>query len=152
MNDFFTGLKALFATVCSWISLKLGVFAPLFLLLFFAMTCDYITGMICSGQKGQLNSKRGFQGILKKLSYLFVIGVSLTVDCLICFMGKEYGVLEQFYAFFGGLTAIWLILNELLSILENLGSMGVPLPKFLTKAVEVLKQAVSEKGDQNNEK
>ncbi|MBQ2538385.1 MAG: phage holin family protein, partial [Ruminococcus sp.] len=43
---------------------------------------------------------------------------------------------------FGMMIAVWLIVNELLSILENLGRLGIPLPEFLVKAVERLRDGV----------
>ena len=43
---------------------------------------------------------------------------------------------------FGMMISVWLIINELLSILENLGRLGIPLPDFLVRAVERLRDGV----------
>lgn len=50
--------------------------------------------------------------------------------------------------YFGMIVTIWLILNECLSILENLAEIGVPLPAFLMKAVERLKKSTEKAGDE----
>lgn len=50
--------------------------------------------------------------------------------------------------FFGLLVAIWFLLNELLSILENVGRAGTPLPGFLQKLIAALKHTVEGKGDE----
>ena len=44
------------------------------------------------------------------------------------------------------IITVWLIINELISILENLGEMGVPLPSFLTSMIKTLKSKVEEQG------
>ena len=54
--------------------------------------------------------------------------------------------------FFGVLVTIWLIINELISILENLEALHVPMPRFLKNIVKHLKSAVETKGDSAEDK
>ena len=61
------------------------------------------------------------------------------VDWLIYSGIKQVGIDLDYTIFFGLLVTIWLIINELISILENLGSIGVPLPKFLFAVIKRLK-------------
>ncbi|PGH81042.1 holin [Bacillus thuringiensis] len=100
---------------------------------------DYITGMIAAKVLGQLKSKIGFKGIAKKVVLFLLIGVAAQLDIM---FGSNSAIREATIFFFVG--------NELLSILENAGRMGIPLPSALTNAVEILgnkqKQEVK-KGD-----
>lgn len=148
MNEFIYFVKSVFVAVTGYISLKLGILGPLFLILFIAMIIDYISGMIAGAQKGELNSKKGTIGIIKKIGYLVAIAVALIVDQLIFYASEQIGITISFVCAFGVLTTIWLTLNELLSIIENLGRMGVPLPKFLEKTILMLKNSVDKKGEE----
>ncbi|PEA86923.1 phage holin family protein [Bacillus thuringiensis] len=88
---------------------------------------DYITGMIAAGYNGELKSKVGFKGIAKKVVLFLLVGVAAQLDTAI---GSNSAIREATIFFFIG--------NELLSILENAGRMGIPLPQALTNAVEIL--------------
>ncbi|EOP85958.1 toxin secretion/phage lysis holin [Bacillus cereus HuB4-4] len=88
---------------------------------------DYITGVIAAGYNGKLKSKVGFKGIAKKVVLFLLVGVAAQLDVAI---GSNSAIREATIFFFMG--------NELLSILENAGRMGIPLPQPLTSAVEIL--------------
>ena len=88
------------------------------------MIVDYFTGMASAKVTGELNSRIGIVGI--------IIGSALI----------NVGVEAQQSYWFGMIITIWLIINELISILENLGEIGVPLPEFLVNAVKSLKNKV----------
>ena len=99
------------------------------------MGIDYITGLLVAGvfknsdktENGALSSNAGFKGICKKGVMLLVVMVGYRVDLT---MGTTIIKDAVVMAFIG---------NELISFTENLGLMGVPLPKALSKAIEVLK-------------
>ncbi|MGE6593490.1 phage holin family protein [Bacillus mycoides] len=97
---------------------------------------DYSTGMIAATVLGELKSKIGFKGIAKKVVLFLLVGVAAQVDVAV---GSNSAIREATIFFFMG--------NELLSILENAGRMGIPLPQALTNAVEILggKQKQEEK-------
>ncbi|PEB56256.1 holin [Bacillus pseudomycoides] len=99
---------------------------------------DYITGMIAATTLGQLKSKIGFRGIAKKVVLFLLVGVAAQLDLA---FGSNSAIREATIFFFMG--------NELLSILENAGRMGIKLPSALTNAVEILgsKQKQDKKGD-----
>ena len=86
---------------------------------------DYLTGMIAAGYNG-VKSKVGFKGIAKRWCFSFV-GVATQLDTA---LGSNSAIREATIFFFMG--------NELLSLLENAGRMGIPLPQALTNAVEIL--------------
>ncbi len=88
---------------------------------------DYLTGMIAAGYNGELKSKVGFKGIAKKVVLFLLVGVSAQLDAA---FGSNSAIREATIFFFMG--------NELLSILENAGCMGIKLPSALTNAVEIL--------------
>lgn len=97
---------------------------------------DYLTGVIAAGFNGQLKSKVGFKGIAKKVVLFLLVAAATQADVI---MGTNSAIREATIFFFIG--------NELLSLLENAGRMGVPLPSALTNAVEILggKQKQEEK-------
>ena len=106
------------------------------------MVIDYITGMVSAWHNAELSSKKGVFGIIKKLCYLALVCVGMGVDWLIYSGMTQVGITMNYTVFFGILVAIWLIINELISILENLNRIGVPLPKFITVIVKKLKNTV----------
>lgn len=113
---------------------------PVFVLVI-AMAADYLTGMISAYVSGSLSSKTGLKGIIKKLCYMFAVACGVIVDYICTSTIKS----DESICFFGLLVAIWLILNEVVSILENLDRIGVPLPQFLKKAAEHLKEHTEKK-------
>lgn len=111
------------------------------------MLLDYVTGMASAKRAGELSSSAGIIGILKKAGYLALVIVGIVLDYLITAALVKIGVNFNVNYFFGLMVTIWLIINELLSILENLGELGVPLPGFLVKSIKSLKNTVDEKAD-----
>jgi len=91
---------------------------------------DYITGLIAAVIEKKLSSSVGFMGILKKLLYLIIVSVGHLADSTIGLNGAlELAVVG------------FLIANEGISILENCGRAGLPIP---TKLLIVLKQLKDE--------
>lgn len=116
------------------------------------MIADYVSGMIKAWIKAELSSKIGIKGIVKKLCYALVIIVASCVDWLIATGLTAVGTEIKRTYYFGILVTIWLIINELISILENLSQIGVPLPGFLSKIVKRLKSSVEKEGEQGEAK
>ena len=129
----------------------LGIVAVPIIILIIAMIIDYVTGMMSAWLNAELSSKKGIKGIVKKISYLALVAVAMIVDWLICCGLQQINVDFHYSVFFAVLVAVWLIINELISVLENLSRMGVPIPNFLKKLIDRLKNAVDEKGDNKND-
>lgn len=99
------------------------------------MGIDFITGLIVAGifnkstksKNGALDSQIGFKGIAKKVMILLFVLIGHRVDLLI---GCDYVRTAVIIAF---------IVNEFISITENAGLMGIPVPKPLLKAIDILK-------------
>lgn len=122
--------------------------APVIVLLI-VMLIDYITGMTAAWTGGTLSSRAGIVGIIKKIGYLFAVAVAVVVDYVIQSAAVSAGLdLAGFYAC-GMLVTVWLILNECISILENLGEIGVPLPAFLMAIVKRLRQTAEKEGEKH---
>ena len=111
-----------------------GADAALITLVIFILI-DYVTGLIVAGvfhkspktENGALESKAGLKGLLRKGGMLLMVLIACRLDLM---LGAH---------FIRDACVIALISNEALSIVENLGLMGVPIPKPLINAIEVLK-------------
>ena len=142
----FTFSAAMSALLC-----YLDIIAVPVVVLCAVMILDYITGMIYAWKNKKLSSKKGVFGILKKVCYLVLVCVGMGVDWLIYSGLRQVGVEWDSTIFFGVLVTVWLIINELISILENLERLGVPLPNFLTALIKRLKvttESISSSGDE----
>lgn len=117
------------------------MFVPLVVLIA-VMVIDYMSGMLKAWGNEELSSRVGLRGIVKKLSYLMLVCVAGVVDWLIYSGLRQVGITLNFGFCFGLIVTIWLIINELISILENLEALKVPMPGFLSKIIKHLQTAV----------
>ena len=119
--------------------------AALVTLLIF-MGVDYVTGLIVAGvfhtsektENGTLESRAGWKGLCRKGVTLLVVLVACRLDLM---MGSN---------FIRDAVVIAFVANETISIIENAGLMGVPIPSVIVKAIEVLKKK-AESEDKENE-
>lgn len=99
------------------------------------MAVDYLTGLLVAfvfhksrkTKSGGASSKEGFKGIVKKVCMLLFVGLAHVLDVV---MSTEY---------IRATTIIFFLANEGLSVLENMGLMGIKYPAFFEKALEVLR-------------
>lgn len=109
------------------------------------MAIDYITGLVVAGvfhkskksDNGALESNAGLKGLCKKGVMLLVVLVAYRLD-LVTGLG-----------FIRNTAVIAFIANEAISITENAGLMGVPLPSVIKRAIDILTER-GEKNDENN--
>lgn len=150
-------LQMAISGIVAWISAKLGILAPVLWMLMIAMVVDYISGMLASKKESMdhpgdtaygWNSKKGARGIIKKIGYLCVIATAMVVDYIVIAVAGQAGIEISIKVFFGLLAAVWYLLNELLSITENAGRMGAPVPEWLTKYIAVLKNKVESRAEE----
>ena len=141
MLDFIKG-GVVFIVAC--ISSKLGILMPIMVALCICMLVDYVTGVYSGFVTGEVSSKKGLRGIIKKLCYIICVGVAVMIDWLIINVSGIMNMPQSTGCYFGIITAVWLIFNEMISILENISRIGVPLPKFLLKLVLRLKSTIEE--------
>lgn len=140
-----------FSVTAAGLSLYFKAIAMPVVLLMAVMVADYGTGMTKAWMIGELSSRIGIRGIVKKLSYLVLVAVAVVVDWVIFGTMKALGV-EAELSIFGLTVTVWLIINEVISILENLSGIGVPLPAFFSKAVSKLKLNMENSEDHEEEK
>ena len=139
-----TNLKGTIVTVIGmaggFIANLLGGWTSDMVTLAIFMGLDFITGLLLAAvfknstksESGALNSKAGWKGLCKKcVTFLFVI-IAHRLDIA---LGINYIRTAAIIGF---------IANEAISIVENAGMMGIPLPKVITKAIEVLKEKSEE--------
>lgn len=126
----------------------LGIVSIPIVMLICAMVIDYATGIMAAWTNSELSSKRGVKGIVKKIGYLALVVAAMILDWLI-FQGLQQINVDLHYSiFFAVFVTVWLIINELISTLENLSRIGVPIPNFMKKLIDRLKTTV-EKGDES---
>ena len=138
------GIQAIISAALAAFASYLGALAVPIIVLMVMMIIDYLSGMSAAWSEGTLSSKVGAKGIVKKVGYMALIAVAMGVDYLI-YSGIVAANIEVGYnMWFGLLVAVWLIINEMISILENLGRLGVPIPEFLKKIIGRLKTVNNE--------
>ena len=104
------------------------------------MTIDYVTGLMVAGvfkkskksENGALESRAGFKGLCKKCMVLLFVLIAHRLDLM---LGANYIRDAVIIAF---------IANETVSVVENAGLMGVPIPAIITKAIDVLNKKENE--------
>lgn len=121
-------------------------------LLIVMMIVDYISGMSKAYINGEWSSKVGFRGIVKKVGYMGVVIVAAVMDWVIYSGLKGVGIDIKMSYYLGLIVVIWLLINECISVLENLGEIGVPLPAFLIKGIKKLQKGIEEKGGKDDDK
>lgn len=104
--------------------------------LLIVITIDYISGICKAIYKKKLNSKVGIKGIVKKFAYLLTVALAVEVDQI---MGNTGAVRTLVIYFF--------VANDGISILENLGGMGIPFPQKLRDVLEQLRNDNNPKND-----
>ena len=126
---------------------------PLVWILIAVMTIDYITGLICGAmgkskktENGYLESHAAFIGLMKKALILLVVLLAALLD-----MAVSKGAGIQFEAVMGA-CCLWFIASEGMSILENVASMGVPVPKIMLRLLEIMREKADPATEQQEEK
>ena len=138
-------LQAIISAALAAFTVYMGALAVPIIVLMVMMIIDYLSGMSVAWSEGTLSSRVGAKGIVKKVGYMALIVVAMGVDYLI-YSGITAANIEVGYnMWFGLLVAVWLIINEMISILENLSKLGVPIPDFLTKIIKRLKNSAERK-------
>ena len=128
---------AVFTAVNGW----LGALAVPFYFLLLTNIIDYATGIVAAVCRGErVSSDIGFKGIAKKVCMWLLVLAGHIVDFIIVEMGHTMQIEFGVNCLVALAVIFWLLANELISILENISDIGTPLPPFLTKLVEMVKE------------
>lgn len=130
--------------VGGFIATMFGGWSEALITLIIFMSVDYITGLAVAGifkkskksESGALESRAGFKGLCRKGVALMIVLVAVRLDIVMHTSYIKDAVIIAFIA------------NEAISIIENAGLMGLPIPAVIVKAIDVLKKE-SEKVNTN---
>ena len=149
------------ATVISVISILmswLGILAVPVFLLVGCNLIDYITGLFAAKYRDdkKISSYKSIRGIVKKVCMWFLIIVGAFVDILIQYAIDTAGIPLTIPFVVSTIVACWLIVNEMISILENLVDIGVKMPPFMMPLLKYINKQIEnkakvEKGDDVDE-
>ena len=133
---------AVLAALMSW----LGILAVPVFLLVGCNVIDYITGLWAAGYRTEtVNSYKGIRGIIKKVCMWLLVVIGACVDILINYTIENAGMDLSLPFIVATVVAVWLVVNEIISILENMIDIGVHLPPFLLPVVKYIKKQVEDK-------
>lgn len=121
-------LKTIVAAGGASASYLFGGWSSLLGILLAFVVFDYVSGVLALAVEGKLCSEVGMKGIAKKVFIFGLVAVAHLVDTS---MGNTH--------VFRDATIFFYLANELLSILENAGRVGIPIPPVISQAVDVLK-------------
>ncbi len=135
------------ATFMGWSTALLNTYGILSLLVCGAIIFDVITGILKAKTSKTINSNAGFIGLWKKLSLFAGLFFGYFLDFVERYLGSVSDTIDiTFHIPFGMIIGIYIVLNECISIVENLYACGVKLPGFLIKALK----AASDRADNNS--
>lgn len=121
--------KQIMAGVCTILSFLFGDMEGLMVALIALIILDYISGVIAAAVEKRLSSEVGAKGIAKKIFMLLIVALANIVDTSVIGDGH---VLKT-------VTVVFYICNECISLIENAGRIGVPVPKKLLDVLEQLR-------------
>ncbi len=128
MKEFWNVIQVVFAAIGGWLGWFLGGTDGFLYALIAFVVIDYITGIMCAIVDHKLSSEIGFKGIFKKVLIFTMVGIGNIIDVQV--LGQA-GVLRTAVIFF-------YISNEGVSLLENAGHLGLPIPAKLKEVLEQL--------------
>lgn len=136
-------IKTTLIIIISAIMDFLGILAiPVFLM----VACniiDYITGLMASKfREEQISSYKGIRGITKKVCMWLLVLVGSFIDIIINYTAEYMGIGFKIPFIVATFVAVWIVVNEMLSILENIIDIGVVLPPFLMPIVRLIRKEV----------
>lgn len=128
MKEFWNTIQLIFTAVGGWLGYFLGGCDGLLYALIAFVVIDYITGVMCAIINRELSSAVGFKGIFRKVLIFLLVGIANIIDVQVIGTGA---VLRTAVIFF-------YISNEGVSLLENAGHLGLPIPEKIKTVLEQL--------------
>ena len=128
MKEFWNMIQAVFTMVGGWLGYFLGGCDGLLFALVLFVAMDYITGVMCAAADRKLSSEVGFRGICRKVLLFLLVGMANVLDVNVIGTGSVFRTAVIFFY----------LSNEGLSLLENAGHLGLPIPAKLKAVLEQL--------------
>lgn len=141
------------AAITGGIALVTAIIGPvgwIVIIWMFAMALDYLTGTLAAISHGDWDSSVARQGLWHKLGSIAAILVAAGLDIALGVVLPQLGVNYK-YIILTPVVALWYLLTELGSIVENIDKLGAPVPDFLRKAIKKVKNKVDSIGEENTE-
>ena len=138
MKEFWNTIQVIFTGVGGWLGWFLGGCDGLLYALVLFVVVDYITGVMCAANDHKLSSEVGFRGICRKVLIFMLVGIGHVLDAQIIGTGS---VLRTAVIFF-------YLSNEGVSLLENAGHLGLPIPEKLKVVLEQLHDRAEKDSDE----
>lgn len=153
-------IQMLVTTIMGVLSSLLGVLFVPVLLLVACNIIDYATGLMAAPYRtdGKISSYKSFRGILKKISMWILVIVGSLMDQVVTYTASTFGWKNPVSFLIACLVAIWLVCNEIISILENVQDVGLQLPRWMLPLVKHIKSqadtsvALDEDGGEDHER
>lgn len=141
MKEYICSVAGIIGGAVAWL---FGGWSSAVVVLLILMAIDYLTGLVVAGifhaspksANGGLESKAGWKGLIRKVVTLMIIVVAHLIDQLI---GVNY---------LRDAVVIAFALNEIISIIENAGLMGIPIPRVLMRGIDILKDKVEDDAEE----
>lgn len=132
----------------SFFTSVLGDFWYIFIGYLILNLIDWITGMLKAMKLKEVSSKIGIYGLMKKLGYWLVIGIAFGFSSLFVILGNEILNMNLTISYLlGWFTLASLIIDEIISILENLIQLNIKVPKLLTKCILIAGKMIDKTSD-----
>lgn len=128
VKEFWNAVQFVFTAVGGWLGYFLGGCDGLLIALVMFVVMDYISGVMCAIADKTLSSEVGFRGICRKVLIFVLVGIANILDVQVIGTGS---VLRTAIVFF-------YISNEGISLLENAGYLGLPIPEKIKTVLEQL--------------
>lgn len=140
-----TSTKITIATVGGMIAAWFGHIWQLVALVLVVMILDYLTGLMAGRVNEGLNSKRATQGFYKKVGFLCLLGLGFFLDVAFNhFLARGFSFQMPFDLPIGMIVSVWIVVTEAISICENLGRLGVPIPSWLMTLLRKTRKNIDE--------
>lgn len=141
-------VKAIFIAVGSALSSLLGILFIPVLLMVLSNVIDYITGIFAAVRRGEkISSSVGRHGIVKKICMWLLVVVGVIIDELIAYVISTIGWDVPLKFAIASVVCVWIVCNEIISILENMKDIGMKIPPFLEKIMLYIKSKAEQQAD-----
>ncbi|GIP54437.1 phage holin family protein [Paenibacillus vini] len=137
INHIITNTASIFGAVLGY---AVGGFSILLQVLLVFVAADWVTGWVAAWMNGELRSRIGHEGIIRKVTIFILVSIAHLIDGI---LGEGHYIRDAVIFFY--------LATELLSIIENVGRMGIPMPGVLRNAVKIFQSKSGDSEEENND-